>query len=234
MFKTFTLKQIANLMVSIIGWIKKKQVINLKESTVKLNVGSCLAVAKGWINIDCSLNAFFSKYPVFILKQLYKMSGFKENFSQEDYCRILIENNFIYHNLEYGLPFLSNSANYIYSSHLLEHLFLEDAQELLKEMYRVLKDDGIVRICVPDLDYAIQLFQKDKQEALNYFFTSSNVGYHSRHKYMYDFKLLKQVLEKAGFNDIKKYCYKEGNVPDIGILDNRPEETIFVEANKRL
>ena len=100
-------------------------------------------------------------------------------------------------------------------------------------MYRVLKKDGIVRICVPDLEYAISLYQKGhKEQALHYFFTTSKSGYFSRHQYMYDFDLLRRLLEKTGFTKIERCLYREGKTPDIDALDNRPEETLYVEASK--
>jgi len=40
------------------------------------------------------------------------------------------------------------------------------------------------------------------------------------------------LLEKAGFAQIERMTFREGNVPDIDILDNRPDETLFVEARK--
>ena len=47
---------------------------------------------------------------------------------------------------------------------------------------------------------------------------------------MYDFELLRDVLEKIGYKDIRRCLFNEGGVPDLSLLDNRPEETLFVEA----
>jgi predicted SAM-dependent methyltransferase len=103
----------------------------------------------------------------------------------------------------------------------------------LKEAYRVLKGGGIIRTCVPDLEYVISLYQKgNKEQALQYFFTTSKSGYLSHHQYMYDFDLLSQILEEAGFIKIERLSYRQGKTPDIAILDNRPEETLYVEAKK--
>lgn len=51
-----------------------------------------------------------------------------------------------------GLPFPDNSMDVVYSSHFLEHLTKEQAKFVLKEFYRVLKPNGILRIVVPDLE----------------------------------------------------------------------------------
>ena len=51
-----------------------------------------------------------------------------------------------------GLPFEDNSIDVIYSSHFLEHLSQEQADFVLKESYRILKEDGLIRVVVPDLE----------------------------------------------------------------------------------
>lgn len=51
-----------------------------------------------------------------------------------------------------GLPFLDNSFDVVYSSHFLEHLTREQADFILKEIFRTLKKGGIIRIVVPDLE----------------------------------------------------------------------------------
>lgn len=55
-------------------------------------------------------------------------------------------------NILNGLPFEDNSIDVIYNSHFLEHLNREQARRFLKECHRVLKEDGIIRIVVPDLE----------------------------------------------------------------------------------
>jgi predicted SAM-dependent methyltransferase len=51
-----------------------------------------------------------------------------------------------------GIPASSGSIDVVYHSHLLEHLKKEDGERLLKESFRVLKPNGILRIAVPDLE----------------------------------------------------------------------------------
>ncbi len=231
--KSVMLLNLIELINRLILSVSRYRKIKPKGEIVKVNIGSGLSVAPGWLNVDASLNAFFSKWPAFVLKLLYRISSVKKWYSIDDYLHILKNNTFIHYNVEYGLPFPDESVDYIYSSHLLEHLYKEDAKKLLKEAYRVLKKGGIIRICVPDLEYAISLYQKgEKEKALNYFFTTSKASYLSTHRYMYDFDLLKHLLEEVGFTNVKKCSFRQGMTPDIEILDNRPEETLYVEAIK--
>jgi len=218
---------------NFICWLRKKRIVKPQTGIVKINVGSGLSVVCGWINVDISLNAFFSKWPKFVLKVCYKISGCKQWCSEEEYCRILRNHIFVHHDVKYGLPFPDNSVDYLYSSHFLEHLFKEEARQFLKEAHRVLKKEGIIRIGVPDLEYAISLYQKgEREKALQYFFSSSSSNFFSRHQYMYDFDLLSSFLKEAGFTKIERCLYRQGKMPDIEQLDTRDNDTLYIEAIK--
>jgi hypothetical protein len=49
---------------------------------------------------------------------------------------------------------------------------------------------------------------------------------------MYDFGGLRDALVAAGFIDIKQCEFREGRTPDLDRLDNRAEETLYVEAER--
>ncbi|MDP1946351.1 MAG: methyltransferase domain-containing protein [Nitrospirota bacterium] len=51
-----------------------------------------------------------------------------------------------------GLPCGDGEVDVCYASHVVEHLHPADAEGLLRQCHRVLKDRGIVRIVVPDLE----------------------------------------------------------------------------------
>lgn len=55
-------------------------------------------------------------------------------------------------NILKGLPFEDSSIDVVYTSHFLEHLTQEQANFVLQESKRVLKNNGIIRIVVPDLE----------------------------------------------------------------------------------
>ncbi len=224
------MRQLIDKIISFFAKLKKNKV--LKQTDVKLNLGAGLQVAPNWINIDGSYNAFFSKFPVFFLKKIYKVSGANKYYSENEYVKILKENKFIHHELKYGIPFQDNSCDFIFSSHFLEHLPLYDANHLLREMFRCVKDKGVVRITIPDLEYAVELYKKGKKDDFLKFFFTETSNIYEHHHYMYDFEMLEKRLKKAGFKKIHKRNYKEGSVPNIDILDNRPEETLFIEALK--
>lgn len=201
--------------------------------TVKVNLGAGLAVASGWINVDGSLNALLSKSPKPVLKLVYSLSGSRRYYTYEQYKRILNENKFVFYNLGYGLPFVASSVDCFYSSHFLEHLYKPQALKLLEKCYDSLKPGGLMRLSVPDLEYALALYPENKKQMLeSYFFVEDNSSDLARHKYMYDYDMLKNILERTGFINIRRCKFLQGECPDIQKLDNRGNESLFVECRK--
>jgi len=206
----------------------------IADGRVCVNLGCGLAVAPGWINVDASLNALFGGAPEYVLKALYRISGANRYYTNEAYCRLLKENRFVFHDLARSVPFSTGSVDVIYSSHFLEHLLRQDALNLLHEAFRVLKPGGLIRIAVPDLALVLKLYDAGQAGKMlqNYFFVEDMASFLARHKYMYDFKLLQDALAEAGFSDVRRCEFRQGCVPDLEILDNRPEDTLFVEATR--
>ncbi|OLE23358.1 MAG: hypothetical protein AUI36_33480 [Cyanobacteria bacterium 13_1_40CM_2_61_4] len=227
------LRTVVDVTSLTLAWLKRSRRLRFGGACVKVNLGSALAVARGWINVDGSLNAFFAGAPSWLLRSLYRWSGSRAFYSREEYCNTLRANRFLHHNFSYSLPLADESVHYIYSSHLLEHLFRDEAQRLLGDCHRVLKRGGWLRVCVPDLEYAVSLFGRgEKIKALEFFFSQARAGQLNRHQYMYDFSLLGGALQVAGFVNITRCTFRKGHVPDVEVLDNRPHETLYVEAQK--
>jgi hypothetical protein len=87
---------------------------------------------------------------------------------------------------------------------------------------------------VPDLTYALSLYaagEKDKMLSDN-FFVEDDDSYYARHKYMYDFAMLADALTQAGFHDVRRCDFRKGRTPDLDSLDNRPDESLFIEATR--
>lgn len=118
------------------------------------------------------------------------------------------------------LPFPDGSVSLIYCSHMLEHLFPDDALRLLAEMRRVLSEQGVARIAVPSLEHALEIargkaeadvsarfpraFDAPPAQALNYLFCDG------QHKYGYCWELLEAFARQAGFTRITNYSAENG------------------------
>lgn len=72
----------------------------------------------------------------------------------------------IAHNLVSGIPQPDNSFEVVYHSHVLEHFSKTQAVDFIKECYRVLKLDGIIRIAIPDLEQIVLNYIKYLNESL--------------------------------------------------------------------
>lgn len=228
------LRRMVNNSSLFLGKLKRNQRIRLPEdrSIIKVNLGCGLAVAPGWINIDGSLNALVATLPRFSYRLFYRLTGANRYYSETEYCRLLGNYHFVHHDLTYNLPLADGVVNFVYSSHFLEHLFRKDAEHLLREIYRVLMPGGTLRISIPDLEFVLSLYIAGKKEKMlsDYFFGEDNDSYYARHKYMYDYAMLAGALHSIGFQDIRRCNICEGRTPDLGILDNRPDDSLFVEA----
>ena len=60
----------------------------------------------------------------------------------------------------------------VYCSHNLEHYYRHDVEKVLAGFAHVLKDDGFVYICVPDMDELFQTVVKDKLDIDDFLYQS--------------------------------------------------------------
>src|SRR5204862_460110 len=84
-------------------------------------------------------------------------------------------------------PFPSNSFDFVYSSHMFEHIPKGQLSSTLREIYRVLKSGGLVRTVVPDLDYFIgQYNPQNPDEFVAGVFEIEHSATKNRHHWMYN------------------------------------------------
>lgn len=76
-----------------------------------------------------------------------------------------------------GLEFEDNLFDVVYSSHVLEHMSKNAAEELVAEMIRVLKPGGILRLVVPDLEAIITNYTKFKGQLENSYDSLTEANY---------------------------------------------------------
>jgi len=214
--------------------MRRKQRYTPVIQPVKVNLGSGLHVAPGWINVDGSLKTLMAGRPDFIVKLAYDLLTDRKAISRDQFRNVLSNNIFVHHNLKYGVPLPDSSADFIFSSHSLHHFYRDEAQALLADSLRVLKPGGTIRVAVPNLEYIFSLYQQGERErALDYFFyTSQPRNELSRRHYQYDFELLRQMLAAVGYEGMRRCAFRQGRTPDLELLDNRPNETLFMEADK--
>jgi SAM-dependent methyltransferase len=142
-----------------------------------------------------------------------------------------------------GLPLEDDSMDYVVSIHALPEIPYPELLPVLSELRRVLKPGGTLRLGLPDLDKGIAAYQRGD---LDYFlvpdedarsigakFITQLIWYgYSRTLFTHGF--VAELLEKAGYRQIEKCSFKEtkSRHPGITELDNRENESLFMEAIK--
>lgn len=222
---------------------------------VKLNLGCGPRPFKGWINIDKSWNTYLYKFPLFkkLIIKLLLFLGWVTKDALENVVDYPPDLDIRRRDVTKGLPFNDMSVDYIYTSHLLEHLRKEDAIFVLKECYRVLKQGGVLRVVVPDLKIYVKEYMNKKEcsddndiPAADKFMNGlmlQGIGDDrplfykcmcKRHQWMYDFESLAKRLYDCGFSKVKECKLGKGLLPDLQYIE--PQEyhskSVYLEAIK--
>jgi len=142
---------------------------HLEDNSAKLNLGCGTKMNWGWNNLDFSPYARLAHHMG--IAKLLRKTGF---ISAERFQNLLeIDPEIIVWDLRKGIPFDKDTFDVVYHSHLLEHIDKDDAPAFLKECYRILKNDGILRVVVPDLqkiiiryNSAVNSIEDDDPEAI--------------------------------------------------------------------
>jgi SAM-dependent methyltransferase len=195
----------------------------------KLHFGAFNCPRDGWVNTDVTPHLRIARVPG-LAWALHKLNGISDGRYAEH--RAGIFKRLKYLNVACPWPTSSDTFDAIYSSHVLEHLPLRGAKVCLAESFRCLKKGGILRISVPDLDKQIADYKPENAAdwAVN-LFEANETSEKNMHHYMYNYHSLSSMMHEAGFKIVMRRGFREGECPDVGDLDNRPE-SLFVEALK--
>ena len=110
------------------------------------------------------------------------------------------------------LPFADESIDAIMASHSLEHISYVQTKEVLVDWKRVLKQDGVIDIKVPDGRFAMEAYLKGSW-CIDYGFKERNIlpmlyGNHGDiyqlHRALFSYQSLWNLLNEIGFKDISR------------------------------
>ena len=191
---------------------------DVKDGIVKLNIGcfkDCFYY--GWINIDILDLKDFAQ------KQAY---------------------NFLQHDIRKGLPYKDNSVDLIITNHMIEHINRIEGEMFLKECYRILKPEGILRVSTPDTKLITQQYLDGQIMEYKYI----NVGVETAkdeaeayynlllagHKTIYDEKSLIKIMEHVGFNETIRMLWNHSKNQKIKkeTITTHPNISLIVEGKK--
>jgi predicted SAM-dependent methyltransferase len=142
-----------------------------------------------------------------------------------------------------GLPVPDASFDYAVSIHALQDLPYFDVVPALRELRRVLAPGGVLRLALPDLDRAIQAYVRGDRD---YFIVPdtevTTLGgklcvqmlWYGSLRGLFTSEFIEELLDKAGFTTRSRCAFRQTTSPhpEIVTLDDRPRESLFVEAVK--
>lgn len=140
-----------------------------------------------------------------------------------------------------GLPLEAESIDYISSQHALQQIEVYDIVTALRELRRVLKPGGVLRLCLPDFDKAIEAYREGRRDyfwcwdwqSISGNFITQIMDYNYTRTPL-TFEFTEELLRKAGFGKVVRVEYRATASPNTNIvdLDGREEESFYVEAFK--
>lgn len=196
-----------------------KEVVQ-EDGMLKLNIGSNTQMFHhNWVNTD-----------ILDLKAFAAANSYK--FNQFD--------------LKTGIPYDTETVDFINMSHVLEHFTYKEALAILRDIRRVLKPSGIARIAVPHLRLLCATILEENSDfkdtfsaldALNMdseeYYTGAMKAYHAltaHHLSGYDFETLAEMGKRAGLL-ASMHCFNEFSSPLMQkqCFDMYPDITLYAE-----
>ena len=142
------------------------------------------------------------------------------------------------------LPLKDGAMLGIFTEHCLEHLPLETARRVLRDFRRVLKPKGTIRIVLPDAQRYAELYVRaihgesvefpyphlDRTKTPMMVLNSIFRGW--GHRSADDFQTLEKLLCEAGFTNVRRVAFREGQDPRL-LVDQewRRDGSLYVEAS---
>ena len=205
----------------------------LQNNKKNFHIGCGYTIGKNWFNYDNSPIALLDRIP--ILKNINKLNTRK------------FPKNIKYGNIVNNLLCEESTADNIYCSHVLEHVSLSSGKKMLKNIYKMLKIGGTLRIIVPSLEARIERYIQNKDansfiKSLNFVNEDKNENFikklrfllgGTRHRWMFDKSSLLNELIDSGFENSKIRECKFGDSA-IDVFSEVEEEGRFIESNGEL
>lgn len=207
---------------------------------LRLNLGCGLQAPDGWVNIDRSPSLVLDRM------QVVKKALRTARVLQPEHM-VAWPRNIRMVNVLKPFPYQDGQVEAIYSSHMLEHLYYEQAISVLRECHRVIQPGGVLRLALPDAaEFARSLTASspDDAEAGLKFSQSLNMQplhapsrrqrlvsrfASAPHRWQPTAALVMRMVRNGGFTDVRECSFLDGKLPDLGSVEHR-EESIFVEG----
>lgn len=176
--------------------------------------------SKKYLNIGCGPH----KVNNFLNLDFYNKSILKKKMDPE-----------VQHDLRYPLPWPNNRFDGIFSEHALEHLYPDEAFNLLKEIYRCLKIGGSLRLSLPNTQKLIKDYYENNLTDPDFKTRGENMNriFAWGHKAHYDAEFVIYLLEVIGFQNVKETLFFEGKDKNLFVEQPiRNQNSFYIEGTK--
>jgi len=199
-----------------------------KQGKIWLNVASSVYALAEFVNLDNSVFLQFSDI-LYILRPLIP-GKYHEWITK--YKNLKKSKLFLIHDCRKPLPFPNSSVDHVLCSDFLEHVFPKEAEEIVGDFHRVLKDGGTLHIVVPNLTWMVEEYLEKKKSktsnAADWFIAETILSRKTRgslkyrileffgafglqHYWMYDDDSMKMLLDKFGFKIVEEKNFPSKN-----------------------
>ncbi len=197
----------------------------------KLQIGAFDHVCEGWVNTDITPHMLVARVPglPWVLRRLRIVGAERAQAYRSGAFRSLR-----YLDVSRRFRFPDGCFQYVYASHVLEHLHPDAAEQCLREVHRVLTPGGVLRLAVPDLDAVVAAYDPADPDRFLwgiYQGRGQRAKRSARHWWHYNAQSLAALLRACGFDEVYASDYRQGRCPDLEQIENRPG-SLFMEAVK--
>ena len=199
------------------------------------------------MNIDKSPSALLSRFPA-LRRLLFKLQLLTPEQARG------FPKGVVFADVSKRIPARSGSVEFIYCSHMIEHLSRWQALDFARECHRVLRPGGRLRLATPDLELIVRDYLDGTSPLMEEGRTASDAfcaeygayaddpGNQVRrmlrklaggdnHQWLYDEQGLRRLLGEAGFGEVERCSFRQGSIPELDSIEHR-ERGLFVEARK--
>jgi predicted SAM-dependent methyltransferase len=154
-----------------------------------------------------------------------------------------------------SFPFEDETFEWVFAEHFIEHLPLESTVDWLREMRRLLRPGGHIRLSTPNLSRYVEGYldpsgaffaeHRARLEGVKNFgergipdrraWMVNQIFYMWGHRWIYDFEELRHAATCAGFDpeSVRECSYAKGRLEEVSQLDlpGRRDESLYVEID---